>query len=339
MQSKTILVTGGTGYIGSWIVKILLEKGYQVRLGSRNTKTKEKFAHLQKIALSTSGKLSIFEADLLVPGSYDEAAEGSDAIIHVASPFTLSFKDANKELIEPAVLGTQNVLNAATHSSSVKRIVLTSSTAAIIGDNKDMQDLGLQEYTEEHFNETSSPTHQPYSYSKVKAERAAWTLFNAQNKWSFVVMNPSFVMGPALSLNTKSESIKFMKDILRGKLFFGAPDLYFGIVDVRDVALAHIISLENESAKGRHILSQDVLSIRQMTDIIKKLYPNKYKLPFMTAPKTILYLFGWTFGVTPKFINRNVGYTIKLNSQKSKDKLGLKYRRAEDTFRDMISEL
>ncbi|HPJ45632.1 MAG TPA: aldehyde reductase [Tenuifilaceae bacterium] len=338
-MNKIVLVTGATGYIGSWVTKYLLEKNYTVRIAVRSKTNTKKYQHLLDIAEKTNGKLEVFEADLLKENSYDEAASGADAVIHIASPFTLRFKDAQRDLIEPAIKGTRNVLSAATKSGTVKRIVLTSSVAAIYGDNVDMRNQGLNEFTEEHFNTTSSATHQPYSFSKVSAEKEAWKISKEQNQWKLVVINPSFVMGPSLANTSDSESLNFVKEILKGKLFFGAPDLTFGFVDVRDVALAHVLALENENAEGRHILSKSEMNVMELSKVIGKNFKGKYRLPLMMAPKPILYLVGGLFGVTPKFVKLNVGYPLKLNSTKSRESLGLKYTDFDETVVDMVNQM
>ncbi len=339
MQFKTILVTGGTGYIGSWVVKELLEKSYVVRMTVRSKTNKAKYQHFDTIAEKNNGKLELWEADLLKEGSYDEVAKGADAIIHVASPFTLRFKDAQKELLDPALLGTRNVLNAATKSGTVKKIVLTSSVAAVHGDNIDMKNQGLTEFTEEHFNTSSSAKHQPYSFSKVIAEKEAWKLAREQSQWKLVVLNPSFVMGPSLTKNTNSGSISFMQDILNGKFATGAPDLYFGFVDVRDVAHAHILALENDKAEGRHILAERTAGVLDMIGMIRKQFPGKFKLPKSKAPKLLLMLIGSLFGVTARFVKQNVGYPIQLNTSRSRDKLGLTYRPLEESVKEMVESM
>ncbi len=336
---KTILVTGGTGYIGSWVVKELLEKGYTVRMTVRDKNQTHKFSYLESLVRSGNGKLEIFEANLLKEGSFDEAAKGADAVVHVASPFTLRFKDAQKDLVDPALLGTRNVLNAATRSGTVKKVVLTSSVAAVHGDNIDMQEQGLDEFTEEHFNTTSSVTHQPYSYSKVVAEKEAWKIAKEQNNWKLVVINPSFVLGPTLNGSSDSESINLMKDIMKGKFFLGAPDLHFGFIDVRDVAKAHILALEKENAKGRHILAGKTMSVYDMTRIMKKIFGNKYLLPAMKAPKTLMILIGRLFNVTPQFVKRNVGYPIRYNTSKIETELGMTYIPIEVTLKDMVERI
>ncbi|MEA2043285.1 MAG: aldehyde reductase [Bacteroidota bacterium] len=338
-MKNTVLITGGTGYIGTHITEQLLEKGYHVKLAVRDAGYKSKFEYLTDAANLSSGTLEIFQADLLVKGSFDEAAKGCSAIFHVASPFKLKFDDAVKELVEPALEGTKNVLGAATKSGTVKKVILTSSVAAVHGDNIDMQEIGIEEFTEEHYNTSSSIEHQPYSYSKVTAEKEAWSIYEKQDAWELAVINPSFVMGPSLSETSQSGSLSFMKDMLRGKYQMGAPLLTFGFVDVRDVAKAHILALENKESKGRYILAERVITVFEFSQIIKNLYGKRYRLPITESPKFMLYMVGWMFGLTGKFIKRNVGYPIKLNTQKSKKQLGLKYTPLEQTIEDMIVQM
>lgn len=336
---KTILVTGGTGYVGSWTVKLLLEQGYTVRLAVRNKSNTIKYSYLQDIALSTNGTIEIWEADLLKEGSYNDAAQGADVIMHIASPFTLRIKDPYKELVQPALDGTRNVLEAANQSSTVQRVILTSSVAAIHGDNADMHTNNLQEFTEEHYNETSTLQHQPYSYSKVLAEKGAWEIYNKQSKWDMVVINPSFVLGPPLSKDSNSESLQLISDILKGKYRFGVPNIHFGFVDVRDVAQAHCNALNNNIAPGRHIVSGSIASIWDICSIIKNRFPNKYKLPNNTIPKFIIIALGWLFGLKAKFLRQNIGYSLMYNTSKSINDLNITYTELEKTLVDMVNTM
>ncbi len=134
-KGKPILVTGATGYIAGWVIVGLLDKGYTVHATVRDPAKTDKIAHLVKHAEQSSGSIKFFKADLLTPHAYDEAMQGCEIVIHMASPFVISnFKDAQKDLVDPALEGTRNVLESANRTESVKRIVLTSSIAATYGD-------------------------------------------------------------------------------------------------------------------------------------------------------------------------------------------------------------
>ena len=332
------MVTGGTGYIGAWIVKGLLENGHTVRMAVRNKAQTNKYDYLEKIAENTDGNLEIFEADLLKPGSYDEAAQGCETIVHVAAVFKIQIKDAKKELYEPSYDGTINVLNAANNSATVKKVVLTSSVAAIYGDNIDMKEKNLSTFTEEHFNTSSTLEHQPYSYSKVEAEKKAWEMVKKQSKWELIVINPSFVVGPPMNKDVDSYSMTMVNDVLSGKFRTGVPKLYFGFVDVRDVARAHIFAVENK-AEGRHILVERVMDILSFANIFRDYYGKKYKLPRSYNPKWLVSLMGVFFGITRKYVKRNVGYPIDFDASKSREKLDLKYTALEKSVKDMVDVL
>ncbi len=336
-MDKIVLVTGGTGYLGSWVVQDLLHKGYSVRVAVRSMANRQKFSHL--LGFEGADRLSLFEADLLCKGAFDLAAEGADAIIHMASPFTLRYRNAMEDLIVPALEGTRNVLGAASKSSTVKRVVLTSSIAAVFGDNADFKELGIDEISENYFNFSSTLTHQPYSYSKVEAEREAWRICNEQRRWSLVVINPTLVMGPSLTRESNSESIQIMSDLIGGKYRLGVPYMQFGFVDVRDVANAHIQALETDNAQGRYILVANVASLLELSNSIARAFPNRFKLPRRTVPKALLYIVGWLFRFSPKFIKRNVGYSIKISNRRSVEELGLCYTNFDTTVGDMVTQM
>lgn len=338
-MNYTVLVTGGTGYIGSWVVKNLLERGYNVRLTTRNKNNLSKIQFLVNYAESSKGKLEIWEADLLKMGSFDEVVMECDYVIHMASPFQTKIKNVQKELIEPALIGTSNVLRAVNLSTSVKKVVMTSSVAAVFGDNIDMKNLNLSEFDENQFNTTSSIKHQPYAYSKLLAEKEAWKIYESQQRWQLITINPSFVMGPPLSKYADSGSIILMKEFLKGSYCFGVPNLEFGFVDVRDIAKVHIQAMEDINAKGRYIISERVASLLNFAKIIQIEFKNKYQLPKKEAPKLLLYLFAPIFNLTRQFVEKNVGYSIKINSQKVINDFNLQLTPLEKTLKDMIIEM
>jgi dihydroflavonol-4-reductase len=153
-----------------------------------------------------SGILRYFETDLLDEGSYAKAMQDCEVVFHTASPFTRDVEDPQKDLIDPAQLGTRNVLEQANTTGSVKRVVVTSSCAAIYGDNADLNEVESDRFAEADWNSSSSLEHQPYSYSKTLAEREAWKIAEAQDRWRLVVVNPSLVVGPGINPFATSES-------------------------------------------------------------------------------------------------------------------------------------
>ncbi len=336
---KKVLITGGTGYLGSWIVKILLEKGYEVNLTVRDKSNTGKYQFLVDIANSSNGVLNVWEANLLKEGSYTEAMQGCDTVFHVASPFTLRYKDAQKELIDPALLGTRNILEAVNKVSTIKRVVLTSSVVAVHGDNVDMKNQDLSTFNEEHFNTSSSIDHQPYPYSKVLAEKEAWRIVESQNHWSLVTINPGFIMGPVLNTSSNSESIEFIRNMIGGKYSSGVPSLKMAYVDVRDVTEAHVFAAENERVSGRNLLVNKTYAVFEIAKKLEVLFPKKYKLPKMEAPKWLIYLIAPMFGVTREFIAKNAGYDIQFDNKKSVSQMGIKYRPIEDTLKSMVTSL
>lgn len=157
---------------------------------------------------------------LLDEGSYAEAMTGCQIVFHTASPSKVEVADPQKELVDPAQLGTRNVLAEVNRTPSVKRVFQTSSCAAIYGDNADLKKTPNGIFTEEIWNPSSSLDHQPYSYSKTVAEKEAWRINEKQSRWDLVTINPTLVIGPGVNPHATSESFKLIKqDIFGFQLF------------------------------------------------------------------------------------------------------------------------
>ena len=335
---KPVLVTGASGYIASWIVKGLLEQGRTVHGSVRDISQKDKVAHLYELAAQTPGTLHLFEADLLQEGSFQEAMAGCELVMHTASPFQLKVKNPQRELVDPALRGTRNVLLTADATETVKKVVLTSSVVSIYGDSSELSERGGV-FNEAHWNETSSLDHQPYSYSKVAAEREAWKMARAQDRWRLVVINPSFVLGPSLSRRTDGASSEFMINLVGGQFKTGAPPLHFGMVDVRDVARAHILAGDHPEAEGRHIVSAQEMEILAMAELIREHYDGELPLPKGRLPRWALFLFGPLQGFSWKYLRRNLGYPLKFDNTRSREQLGLQYRPLRETLIEQVQQL
>lgn len=339
MANRIAVVTGASGYVASWIVKLLLENDWQVRGSVRDVSATKKVAHLTALGDDHPGRLELFEADLLSSGSFDAACEGADVVVHTASPFvTGEVEDARERLIEPAVRGTDNVLGAAARADSVRRVVLTSSVVAVNGDADEVKRTPDGVLTEEHWNATAREDYQPYGYSKTLAEQRAWELAE-QAPWSLAVINPGFVLGPSLTSRGDSTSIAVMQQMLSGAFADGVPQLTFGVVDVRDVARAHVAAAEMEEAGGRHITVGTHARLLEMARIIEEHYPGRFRLPHKEVPKLLFYLMGPKFGFGRRYVRHNVGVPVRYDNSRSRERLGMSYRPIGDTLRDHVAQL
>ncbi len=338
-RNKPVLVTGGTGYLASWIIKQLLDQGFQVNATVRNKADQQKYQHLLDIEKESKGTLSIYEADLLHDHSFQEAMNDCELVIHTASPFKISgIKNANKELVQPALQGTRNVLFSANDTSSVKRVVLTSSIVAMVGDASDVKELNNGVFTEKSWNTTSSVSHQPYPYSKTMAEKEAWKIAEKQNRWDLVVINPGFILGPSLSQRSDSTSIDLMIQLFSGKFKTGAPAGDQAIVDVRDVAQAHILAGLITTASGRHLAAAHQKDFLAISDVIKKQHSN-YPVPHKYVPKWLFQLIGPIMGFSRKYVKRNVGYDFVFDNSYIKKDLKISFTPFEKTINDHFNQL
>lgn len=251
-----VAVTGVSGYLGSWCAKLLSDAGYEVRGTVRSKDNAVKVAHLAGIE-----NLTLYEADLLKEGSFLECFTGATYVLHTASPFQPGVPDPQKQLVEPALKGTQNVLNCAL-KAGVIRVVVTSSCAAVQTQDtfRSPEKYAGKVFTEADWNDGSTIEEGPYRLSKYLAEKAAWEFWSANKaKMELSVILPSFIVGPPLSTRVDSVSVKLFAEMLGGKYaeagFGGA---CFGCIDVRDCARAHLEAMTRPCAVGkRFVLSSE----------------------------------------------------------------------------------
>ncbi|GAB5539782.1 MAG: aldehyde reductase [Salibacteraceae bacterium] len=336
------MVTGANGYVASWLVKRLLEEGLTVHAAVRNPNKKEKYAHLDAIANKSTGSIKYFATDLLNEGSYAEAMNGCELVYHTASPFTLDVKDPQKQLIDPAVKGTTNVLDQANQTASVKRVVVTSSCAAIYTDAIDTVNAPGGKITEDIWNTTASLDYQPYSYSKTLAEKKAWEICSKQDRWNLVTINPSFVMGPALNAETvTSESINVLMQMGDGTMKMGVPKMGVGVVDVRDVAEAHYQAGFNPQAHGRYITSAHSTNFLEVAETLQPKFGSKYPIPNKAIPKWLIMLVGPLANpaFTRKMLKNNVNMPWNADNSKIKKELGINFRPLKDTMEEAFQSV
>ena len=313
------MITGATGYIASWVVKFFLEEGFTDTATVQDAKNKQKRKHLGELAKHHDGDIIYFETDLLKNGSYEEAMQGCQIVLHTASPFLLESKNPQQELIDPALKGTMNILESVNNTKAVKRVILTSSVAAIYGDAIDSFGVPNRTFDETMWNTTSSMTNNEYSYSKTLAEKKAWEVCKKQNRWDLISINPSFVVGQALNPLADFQSKKSDASIRQWRLKVWSSDLTLGMVDVRDVGKAHLQAAINSSASGRYILSSESISFLKLGEILKDSFGNTYPFPKRKAPKFLFWILAPFFGVKRNFVSNNVGYGVFFNNEKSRE--------------------
>lgn len=334
--SIPVMVSGATGFVAGWIVKRLLEAGVTVHAPVRDPDNAGKLQYLNAIAAKAPGTIRYFKADLLDPGSYREAMEGCGIVFHTASPFVMNVKDPQKELIGPALDGTRNVLEEANRAESVSRVVLTSSCAAIYTDAIDCARAPNGTLTEDVWNTTASLDYQPYSWSKTLAEREAWTIAGNQSRWKLVVINPSLVIGPAIGGKPTSESFNIMRQAGDGTFKTGVPRMGLGVVDVRDVAEAHLAAAYTPDAEGRHITSAQGTDMYELAHALQDRFGGTYPIPARALPGWLVWLVGPMVGLDRKFVANNAGKVWNADNSKSIRALGMSYRPMKESVEDMF---
>ncbi|KAJ7949246.1 cinnamoyl-CoA reductase 1-like [Quillaja saponaria] len=271
---KVVCVTGASGYIASWLVKLLLQRGYTVKATVRDPNDLNKVNHLLALDGATE-RLHLFKANLLDDGSFDSVVEGCEGVFHTASPVIFNVTDP-KEVIDPALKGTLNVLRSCAKVSFMKRVVITSSMATVLFNGKPLlPDVIFDEtcFSVPDLVDKSKPWCH-YAVAKTLAEETAWK-FAKENGIDMVSINPGLVMGPLLQ-PTVNLSVEPILNLTNGAETF--KNVSSRWVDVRDVAYAHILTLENPSATGRYCLVERVIHQSEVVKILHELFPA-LKLP------------------------------------------------------------
>ncbi|XP_073525694.1 uncharacterized protein [Phyllobates terribilis] len=270
-EGKSVCVTGGSGYIASWLVKHLLDRGYTVRATVRNLNDEKKFKHLLELD-GAKERLQLFEADLLKESSFDSAIDGCIGVFHPASPCYLDCKDPQAELIDPAVKGTINVLTSCAKSPSLKRVIFTS-TAGTMMFRRTTHNPENTMADETWFSdpELCRENKQWYVVSKILAEEAAWKFVKAKGI-DMVVINPGLTVGHLLQ-----PTLNFSSGVI-ASLVNNATNAYPNSrtvwVHIQDVVRAHILAFEDPSASGRYAVVESRTHFSEVLSMIRELYPT-----------------------------------------------------------------
>ncbi|KAA0970859.1 NAD-dependent epimerase/dehydratase family protein [Aureimonas fodinaquatilis] len=319
-----VLVSGASGFIAKHIVAGLLGAGHTVRGTVRNAEKARQLRQTMQDHAVPVNRLETVEADLLQDEGWAQAAKDCRYVMHTASPFPQSQPNDREALVPAAVGGTLRVVEAA-KAAGVERIVLTSSVASVFYGHERKRATA---YGEADFSNTQSPHISAYAISKTRAEQAAWASVQGSTT-QLTTINPSLVFGPVLDSVTGT-SAKLVAMLMNGRLP-ALPNMRFGMVDVRDVAEAHIRAMGNKNAAGRRfIVSSQTLPLQALAPIIVAQYPElKKRMPRLTIPD-------WTIRMAALFSSKaamladEVASDRILDTQPAESILGLHFRSAQE---------
>ena len=330
----TVLVTGGSGFIGSWCIIKLLERGYKVRTTVRSLgREKAVRAALATQRRSLEG-LSFYAAELTADAGWDTAVAGCDYVLHVASPVVLSEPADPDVLIKPARDGATRVVGAAI-KAGVRRVVLTSSVAA----TSSPVAVAKSVCDETVWTDLADSQVSAYARSKTLAERAAWDLIaKSGGATTLATVNPVVVIGPVLS-GDFSESVQTVQRLLSGKMP-GIPRLGFSLVDVRDVADLHILAMEAHAAAGqRFIAATRFVWMAEMADMLRALPGGiATKVPTRKIPNIVVRV-GALFDKELRAVTPRLDKQRDFSSAKAQAVLGWRPRPIEDSVDDCARSL
>lgn len=326
-----VLLTGGSGFIAAHCVDYLLQHGHDVVFTVRSDEKGQKI--LKNHPGTPSSKLSyVLVADIAQEGAFDEAVKSDppfEAVLHTASPFHFRVTDPKKDLLDPAIIGTTGILKSVKKSApSVKRVVITSSFAAILNATKHEKTYSEANWNPITWEEALQNPANGYRGSKTLAEKAAWDFVeNEKPNFDIATINPPLVLGPVVhylnSLDTINTSNERISNMIQGKCKDGLPPTgVFLWVDVRDVALAHVKAMEIPDAGGkRFFCTAGHYSNADLATIIKKNFPDLAdKLPAEIVSDSPAELYGY-------------------DNSRSKKVLGLEYRSLEESVTDTVKSL
>ncbi|KAF2729912.1 ketoreductase [Polyplosphaeria fusca] len=303
-----VLLTGGSGFIATHVLHVLLDRGHTIVTTLRTQDKAQKI----KDAHPTLGKNKLDFAivpDIAVPQAFDAAVQSNppfDAVIHTASPLSMSITDVQKEVLDPAIQGTTGLLASIKRfAPSVKRVVVLSSLAAMVDFSKG--DWPSHRYTADDWNpitheEALQDAVNGYRGSKTFAEQAAWAFMKHEKPaFSLTTLNPPFVFGPVMqhlsSLEVLNNSNKRFVALLNGMLL---PTTFYCWIDVRDVALGHVKAMEDESTAGERIFftSGEQYCNKDILQILDEEFPEfQQRLPDRASWEKVGYPAGGVYKI------------------------------------------
>jgi len=331
-DSGTVLVTGASGYIGSHVVANLLSKGMRVRATVRDSSDPERVGHLESLPVSDGGGLEIVEMDLLDSESVQRAVADCQSVIHTAAVVVLKSKRAQEEIVDPSVVGTRNILDAIDASSTVRSLVHTSSTAAIRPSSwEDGQTLTTDTWADDATIEEN-----PYGLAKYSAEKLVRDWHSStESPVRMVTINPCVVLGPPLSKRHLRGSPSFLMMLLRREIPFVIP-MHISIVDVRDVAEAHVRALTMGEDAGRYLVVSGQMWWKEIARVIKAENPT-LRVPTRQIPYSLSLIVSMFHPrVSLSWARMHLGKRLFWDSSPAQRDLGMSWKEPRDSVLDTI---
>ncbi|XP_015902806.2 vestitone reductase-like isoform X1 [Ziziphus jujuba] len=312
-EKGTVCVTGGTGFIGSWLIFRLLDQGYSVRTTVRSDPEHKKDTSFLTSLPGASERLQIFCADLSNPESFDSAMEGCTGVFLVATPVDFEDREPEEIVTERSVNGAIGILKACLNSKTVKRIVYTSSASTVqFTSNKDVKEVDERFWSDVDYIKALRPYGGSYVLSKTLTEKAVLE-FSDKNGLGVVTLIPSFVVGPFICPKLPG-SVRTSLALVYGNVEEYKFIVDLSMVHVEDVARAHIFLFEHGDAKGRYNCSADEITIQKMSELLSAKYPEfeipskdslkeieGYKIPSVSSKKLLDCGFKFEYGIEDMF--------------------------------------
>ncbi|KAK7394901.1 hypothetical protein VNO78_15442 [Psophocarpus tetragonolobus] len=266
-----VCVTGGTGFIASWIIKRLLEEGYTVNTTVRYDPEQKRDVSFLTNLPGASTKLKLFNADLSNPESFNEAIEGCIGVLHTATPIDLGMNEAEEIVTKRSIDGALGILKACVNSKTVKRVVYTSSASAVYWQDKQEDVMDESYWSDENLLRALKPFAWSYSISKTMTEKAVLE-FGEKHGLDIVTIIPTFVLGPFICPKLPGSVYTTLAFLFGEKNPFGASRIH--MVHVHDLARAHIFLLEHPNPKGRYNCSPFIATVEEIAELLSIKYPN-----------------------------------------------------------------
>jgi dihydroflavonol-4-reductase len=334
---QTVLVTGGSGFLGGWCLVELLQRGYRARTTVRDLARESDVRAAVGTQVDARDRLDVVVADLTNDDGWADAVAGCDYVLHVASPFPPAQPKDPDELIVPARDGTLRVLRASL-AAGVKRIVLTSSVAAVRRPGPGSVANG-RELTEDDWNDPDNPHATPYTRSKTIAERAAWDFMRAEGAEDrLVTVQPGAIIGPVLGRD-RSYSLQAVERMLTGKMP-GLPRLGFSFIDVRDVAALEVGAMTAPEAGGQRLIAASTfLWFSDVATILREqLGPDARKVPRRGVPDFVVRVLA-RFDPELRSIVGELGHRTTYSVENARRRVGWTPRPMQDTIVDCARSL